>query len=64
MFFPDKVKGYSEARRVLRPRGRFLFNIWRRISDNHFAEVVTEARDRAVPAGSAAVHGAHPARLS
>ena len=23
MFFPDKVKGYSEARRVLRPRGRF-----------------------------------------
>jgi ubiquinone/menaquinone biosynthesis C-methylase UbiE len=43
MFFPDKVKGYSEARRVLRPRGRFLFNVWGRISDNHFAEVVTEA---------------------
>ena len=43
MFFPDKVKGYSEARRVLRPRGRFLFNIWSRISDNHFAEAVTEA---------------------
>ena len=43
MFFPDKVKGYSEARRVLRPRGRFLFNVWDRISDNHFADVVTEA---------------------
>ena len=43
MFFPDKVKGYSEARRVLRPRGRFLFNVWDRISDNHFADVVTGA---------------------
>ena len=43
MFLPDKVKGYGEARRVLRPRGRFLFNVWGRISDNHFADVVTEA---------------------
>jgi ubiquinone/menaquinone biosynthesis C-methylase UbiE len=43
MFLPDKVKGYSEALRVLRPRGRFLFNVWGRISDNHFADVVTEA---------------------
>ena len=38
MFFPDKVKGYSEARRVLRPRGRFFFSAWDRISDNEFAE--------------------------
>jgi ubiquinone/menaquinone biosynthesis C-methylase UbiE len=43
MFLPDRVKGYSEARRVLRPRGRFLFNVWGRIADNHFADVVTEA---------------------
>jgi ubiquinone/menaquinone biosynthesis C-methylase UbiE len=43
MFFPDKVKGYSEARRVLKPRGRFLFNVWGRISDNHFAQVVTDS---------------------
>jgi ubiquinone/menaquinone biosynthesis C-methylase UbiE len=43
MFFPDKVKGYSEARRVLKPLGRFLFNVWGRISDNHFAEVVTDS---------------------
>ncbi len=43
MFFPDKVKGYSEALRVLRPGGRFLFNVWDRISDNHFADVVTGA---------------------
>lgn len=43
MFLPDKVKGYSEARRVLRPRGHFLFNVWGRIADNHFADVVTDA---------------------
>jgi ubiquinone/menaquinone biosynthesis C-methylase UbiE len=43
MFFPDKVKGYEEARRVLRPGGRFLFNVWGRISENQFADTVTEA---------------------
>jgi len=43
MFLPDRVKGYREALRVLRPRGCFLFNVWGRISDNHFADVVTEA---------------------
>ena len=26
MFFPDKVQGYLEAWRVLKPGGRFLFN--------------------------------------
>ena len=43
MFFPDKVRGYGEARRVLKPGGRFLFNVWDRISENEFADVVTEA---------------------
>jgi ubiquinone/menaquinone biosynthesis C-methylase UbiE len=43
MFFPDKVQGYKEACRVLRPAGRFLFNVWDRIADNEFADVVTEA---------------------
>lgn len=43
MFLPDKVKGYSEARRVLTPGGRFLFNVWDRIADNEFADVVTAA---------------------
>jgi ubiquinone/menaquinone biosynthesis C-methylase UbiE len=42
MFFPDKVKGYAEARRVLKPRGTFLFSVWDRIADNEFADVVTE----------------------
>lgn len=43
MFFPDKIKGYGEARRVLRSGGHFFFNVWDRISDNEFADVVTRA---------------------
>ena len=31
MFFPDKSKAYSEARRVLRHGGVFVFNVWDRI---------------------------------
>jgi len=43
MFFPDKLRGYKEARRVLKPGGHFFFNVWDRISENEFADVVTEA---------------------
>jgi ubiquinone/menaquinone biosynthesis C-methylase UbiE len=43
MFFPDKVKAYREALRVLAPGGRFLFNVWDRIDENEFAAVVTQA---------------------
>jgi SAM-dependent methyltransferase len=43
MFFPDRIAAYREIRRVLRPGGRFLFNVWRRIEENEFADVVTQA---------------------
>jgi ubiquinone/menaquinone biosynthesis C-methylase UbiE len=43
MFFPDKIQGYKQAHRVLKPGGRFLFNVWDRISENDFAHVVNEA---------------------
>jgi ubiquinone/menaquinone biosynthesis C-methylase UbiE len=49
MFFPDKVKGYKEARRVLKPGGRFFFNAWDQISENEFADVVTEALGKRFP---------------
>jgi ubiquinone/menaquinone biosynthesis C-methylase UbiE len=43
MFFPDRMRGYREARRVLKPGGHFFFNVWDKISENEFADVVTEA---------------------
>ena len=43
MFFPNRVQGYKEARRVLKPGGSFLFNVWNRISENAFADVVSQA---------------------
>jgi ubiquinone/menaquinone biosynthesis C-methylase UbiE len=43
MFFPDRIKGYREARRVLKPGGHFFFSVWDKISENDFADVVTEA---------------------
>jgi len=43
MFFPDRVAGYTEARRVLKPGGRFVFSVWDRIEENAFADEVTNA---------------------
>ncbi|MDB5596118.1 MAG: type 11 methyltransferase [Hyphomicrobiales bacterium] len=42
MFFPDKLKAFRESRRVLKPSGMFLFNVWDGIGENDFAFVVNE----------------------
>lgn len=49
MFFQDKPRGYAEARRVLRPGGRFLFNMWDQIQHNEFANVVTRVAGELLP---------------
>jgi SAM-dependent methyltransferase len=49
MFFADKAKAYSEARRVLRSGGVFIFNVWDRIEENEFANVVTTALETLFP---------------
>ena len=50
MFFPDKVEGFKEARRVLKPGGTFIFNVWDRLSETAFATVVSEAVGGMFPA--------------
>ncbi len=50
MFFPDKSKAFSEAHRVLRPGGVFIFNVWDSISENEFADTVTTALTGVFPA--------------
>jgi SAM-dependent methyltransferase len=49
MFFPDKSKAFSEARRVLRSGGVLLFNVWDRIEENEFAQTVTTALESLFP---------------
>jgi len=49
MFFPDRVAGYRQARRVLKPGGRFVFNVWDRIETNDFANVVTDVAATVFP---------------
>lgn len=49
MFFPEKAKAFSEARRVLRVGGVFIFNVWDRIEENEFADVVTTAMGSLFP---------------
>jgi hypothetical protein len=49
MFFPDRISGYREAKRVLKHRGYFLFSIWDRIEENVFADEVTNALAKIFP---------------
>jgi len=49
MFFPDRVKGHAEARRVLTPGGRLFFNVWDRIETSEFTDTVSQALAKIFP---------------
>jgi len=50
MFFPDRIAGYREALRVLRPGGPLVFTVWDRIAENELADIVTDALAALFPA--------------
>jgi len=49
MFFPEKSKAFSEARRVLSAGGVFIFNVWDWIKENEFADTVITALEALFP---------------
>jgi SAM-dependent methyltransferase len=49
MFFPERSKAFAETRRVLRPGGVFIFNVWDRIEENEFADTVITALESLFP---------------
>jgi SAM-dependent methyltransferase len=68
MFFPEKSKAFAQARRVLRPGGVFIFNVWDRISENEFADTVTTALESLFPKDpprfmARTPHGYHDPRI-
>lgn len=49
MYFSDRRRAFAEIRRVLRPDGVFLFNVWDHLDSNELAETVTHALAQAFP---------------
>ena len=43
MFFPDKVRGNAEARRVLRDGGRYIAVVWDRLDRNPASQIAHDA---------------------
>jgi len=49
MFFPDKTESFREAARVLKPGGRYVFNVWSAMAENPFSETAHETVARFFP---------------
>jgi ubiquinone/menaquinone biosynthesis C-methylase UbiE len=50
MFYPDKVRGHAEARRVLRDGGHYLLAIWDRIERNALSHLANQSLRAQFPA--------------
>jgi SAM-dependent methyltransferase len=49
MFLPDKVRGFSEAHRVLAPGGRLLATVWDSLAANPFAAAMATTLEELCP---------------
>jgi len=49
MFFPDKVQSFREARRLVKPGGRYIFSTWSGFAANPFAMVADECAQSFFP---------------
>lgn len=56
MFVPDKPKAFSEAYRVLKPNGKFLFNTWDKLENNKATYIVHNVVAEHVSAEAAAFY--------
>jgi ubiquinone/menaquinone biosynthesis C-methylase UbiE len=62
MFFPDKVRGNAEARRVLRDGGTYLMVIWDRVDRNLATKAAGSAVAELFPGDAAAFYERTPFR--
>ncbi|GAA6158494.1 methyltransferase domain-containing protein [Ruegeria sp. HU-ET01832] len=49
MFFPDKVASFREAARVLKPQGRYVFNVWSSMAENPVSQMAQDVVAQVFP---------------